>query len=215
MVPYQCKRWCGAIGGDDAIRTSRYLRAVYFFQYASHISLAGVYIHWVRTLEGTTRHSYRKGLLSHAVQHSAIACAIGNVDSPLAADLVILAWLHRSVALREDRQSIRMLAAANELQRSLHEQGFADVLPDTSEVMDQIERGSWRTEIPEGIVDGENKTLYVDSQLTWMRLFLEDKADWGTYNTPTSAAAWGQLAPVILFESSSVQQASARSRERM
>jgi len=145
------------------IRYSRRLRAGQFFYLASHISLIGIDIQWARTLEVMGKRDHRRGLLSLAVEHANLACTVKDIGSPVAVDLSILAWLHRSIALRLDYQNEEAssaLVTAIELQTTLQGQNQA-VLPDTPEVMHEIKRDSWKIRIPEAILAGENKTLYM------------------------------------------------------
>jgi len=74
--------------------------------------------------------------------------------------------MHQNTALkcqdegRITKGSSGAFNASCEIERSLSQHNVK-ILPDTMELMGLIQGGIWRTKIPEGIVDGVNKTVFI------------------------------------------------------
>lgn len=140
----------------EGLRSDRLARISQFLRLASNISLAGVYIAHAYKLPERDFHK-RDHLVTGAITYASIAYAIVSQTDEIAADLAILACIQRSIALAL-KSSDEKYKEAYDIKRLLSSHNL-NILP--TALMQMIQMGTWRTKIPEGIVEGVNKTIFI------------------------------------------------------
>lgn len=147
-----------------ALEINRIARAASFFTLASHITLAGLYIHQAIRLP---RGELHQKMMWSANHHAGHACSVTAGSVRIAADLAILAFLHHHLTLALQGSMGSVLEATDCLDwahacKRLIKDTDTPVLPELTHLLVEIQEGRWRTNIPGGLVTGTNTTVFIN-----------------------------------------------------